>query len=79
MAAAGQNAFCGALEHCGLTEPARVAVTNPDIGGITTMNDMARLGKDGVKRLCKILRDQNTPVTIKAEQMLEVEENMLLL
>jgi len=25
------------------------------------------------------LRDQNTPVTIKAEQMLEVEENMLLL
>jgi hypothetical protein len=36
------------------------------------MNDMARLGKDGMKRLCKVLRDQATPVSIMAEQTLEV-------
>jgi hypothetical protein len=60
MAAAGLNAFCGALERCGLTEPARLAVSNPDIGGITSMNDMARLGKDGMRRLAKVLRDQDT-------------------
>jgi hypothetical protein len=60
MAAAGLNAFRGALERCGLTEPARLAVSNPDIGGITSMNDMARLGKDGMRRLAKVLRDQDT-------------------
>jgi len=72
MAAAGLNAFRGALERCGLTEPARLAVSNPDIGGITSMNDMARLGKDGMRRLAKVLRDQDTPVSIMAEQTLEV-------
>jgi len=72
MAAAGMNAFCGALERCGLTEPARVAVTNPDLGGLTSMRDMARLGKEGVKRLYKVLRDQDILVSIMAEQTLEV-------
>jgi len=72
MAAAGLNAFCGALERFGLTKPARLAVTNPDICGITSMNDMARLGKDGMRRLAKVLRDQDTPVSIMAEQTLEV-------
>lgn len=72
MAAAGMNAFRIALERCGLTEPARVAVTNPDLGGLTSMRDMARLGKEGVKRLCKVLRDQDIPVSIMVEQTLEV-------
>lgn len=72
MAAACMNAFRGALERCGLSEPARVAVTDPALGGITNMRDMARLGKDGVKRLCKVLRDGEIPVSIMAEQTLEV-------
>ncbi len=72
MAAAGMNAFRGALERCGFTEAARLAVTNPDLGGLTSIRDVARLGKDGVKRLCKVLRDEDIPVSIMAEQTLEV-------
>ena len=72
MAAAGMNAFRGALERCGFTEAARTAVTNPDLGGLTSIRDVARLGKDGVKRLCKVLRDGEIPVSIMAEQTLEV-------
>jgi hypothetical protein len=72
MAAAGLNAFCGALERCGLTEQARLAVTDPGLGGFATIKDIARLGKDGVKRLCKVLRDEEIPVSIMAEQTLEV-------
>mmetsp|Transcript_6983 Transcript_6983/g.10172 ORF Transcript_6983/g.10172 Transcript_6983/m.10172 type:complete len:493 (+) Transcript_6983:2497-3975(+) len=72
MAAVGMNAFRGALERCGLTEQARLAVTDAGLGGLTTMRDMARLGKDGVKRLCKVLRDEEIPVSIMAEQTLEV-------
>ena len=67
MAAVGMNAFCGALERCGLTEQARNAVTDPALGGIVSMRDMARLGKDGVKRLCKVLRDGDIPVSIMAD------------
>jgi hypothetical protein len=72
MAAAGLNAFRGALERCGLMEQARLVVTDPGLGGFTTMRDIARLGKDSVKCLCKVLWDEEIPVSIMAEPTLEV-------
>jgi hypothetical protein len=72
MAAAGANAFRAALGRIGFSVAAQEAVTNPDMGGLTEIALLARLQKDQIKRICKVLRGADIPVSILAEQMLDV-------
>ena len=72
MAATGANALRGALERIGFSEDARNAVTDPDLGGITAIGQLARLQKEQIKRICKVIRDAEIPISVMSEQMFEV-------
>ena len=72
MAAAGTNAFRGALGRIGFSVQAQNAVTDPNLGGITDIVQLARLGHEQIKRVCKVLRDEDIPVSVLAEQMFDV-------
>ena len=72
MAAASANAFRAALGRIGFSVAAQDAVTDPSLGGINEITLLARLQKEQVKRICKVLRDNDIPISILAEQMFEV-------
>jgi hypothetical protein len=72
MAAASANAFGAALGRIGFSVAAQDAVTDPNLGGINEITLLARLQKEQIKRICKVLRDNYIPISILAEQMFEV-------
>ncbi len=71
MAAEGANAFRAALGRIGFSAEAQNAVTDEGMGGIANITQLARLHKDQIKRVCKVLRDNEVPVSVMAEQMFE--------
>jgi hypothetical protein len=71
MAAEGANAFRAALGRIGFSAEAQNAVADEGMGGIANITQLARLHKDQIKRVCKVLRDNEVPVSVMAEQMFE--------
>jgi len=72
MAAASANAFRAALGCIGFSVAAQDAVTDPNLGGINEITLLARLQKEQIKRICKVLRNNDISISILAEQMFEV-------
>jgi hypothetical protein len=64
MVVNAMNTFCGALNCYGFMEPAWLAVTDAGLGGLTSIRDVGSLGKECVKHLCKVLWDEEIPISI---------------